>query len=189
MRAVAGRGTGETAVSRNVPTEPSFDLKQDGCEALLVGDVSPGKEHAVEMKLDCAGRGLWFRCEGALLWDPYGSLVRSVLMAVHRWVSLQNIYVVAEENPPDSADSVTAGTHPVRMGEGISLDSLTTMNYLLHHVYGVDPEQWLGNRSDSKAAVSKAVLLLREHPLMPESVCVQGFLVGESGSRLLPVHG
>ena len=169
--------------------ETSFNLNPDGYEALIIGGIWPEKEHAVELGLGCPKIGLWFRCEGALLWDPYGSLMRSVLMIVHRYHSLRDIYVVAEVCPPGSKEGASAGNRPVVMGAGVPSASLKTLNYLLRHVHGVDPELWLGACSDPKSAVLNSVRLLREHPLMPESMRVQGFLIEETGTRLLPLGG
>ena len=188
VRAMGERSISETTGNEDDLKEASLNSRLDGSEALIIGGVGPGKEHSVELGLGCPGMGLWFRCEGALLWDSYGSLMRSVLMAVHRYSSLRDIYVVAEAYPPGSEEGATARNHPVRMGAGISADTMRTMNYLLRDVYGVDPEQWLGSRSDPASAVLNSVRLLREHPLMPESICVQGFLIEETGTRLLPLH-
>ena len=165
--------------------ESSFNSNQDGYEALIIGGVWPHKEHAVELGLGCPGIGLWFRCEGALLWDQCGSLMRSVLMTIHRCPSLQNIYVVAEACRPGAQETTPEGKSPVRMDAGVSPDIMRTLNYLLRDVHGVNPEVWLGAYSDPASTVLHSVRLLRKHPLMPKSIRVQGFLIEEPGTRLL----
>ncbi len=168
--------------------EASLNSNLDGCEALIIGGVWPDKEQAVELGLGCPGTGLWFRCEGALLWDPYGSLMRSVLMIVHRCPSLRDIYVVAEAGPSGSKEGAPAGSSSIVLGAGVPTDIMRTLNYLLRHVHGVDPELWLGVCSVPESAVLNSVRLLREHPLLPESIRVQGFLIEEMGTRVLPLH-
>ncbi len=179
-----------SAFSTNRPAQIGDDRKEissnsylDRCAALIIGGVGPEKEQGIERGLGCPGSGLWFRCEGALLWDAYGSLMRSVLMMVHRCSSLRDVYVVAEDNPARLQESSS-----VEMGAGIPADVMRAMDYLLRHVHGVDPAVWLGARPDPEAAVRNSVRLLQGHPLMPESIRVQGFLVRETGTRLLPLQ-
>ena len=71
------------------------------------------------------------------------------------------------------------------MGEGVPADVMRAMDYLLRHVHGVDPAVWLRAHVDPESAGRNSVRLLQGHPLMPKSIRVQGFLVGETGMRLL----
>ncbi|MHB1956043.1 MAG: hypothetical protein ACYCOU_20110 [Sulfobacillus sp.] len=175
--------TNRTAGIRDDHTGISPNPNRDGYAALIIGGVGPEKEQGIELGLGCLGVGLWFRCEGALLWDAYGSLMRSVLMMVHRCSALRDVYVVAEDDPA----RLQAST-PVAMGAGVPVDVMRAMDYLLRHVHGVDPAVWLGARPDPESAVRNSVRLLQGHPLMPKSIRVQGFLVGETGTRLLPLQ-
>lgn len=167
----------------NADQKTSVHTSPNDYQALFIGEVAPNKKSAVEQGLGCPGIGLWFHCEGALLWDPYGSLMRSVLMTVHRHPSVRTIYVVAES----SKEGASAKHRPVVLGTGVSEDIMSTLHYLLRYVQGVDPWVWLQSGSDPAVAVVHSVRLLREHPLMPKSISVQGFLVEETDTRLWPM--
>ena len=153
--------------------------------SLIVGAVDFPYEPAVEHVLGCTGHGLWFRCEGAWIWDPYGSLVRSVLMTVHRIKSIRDIYVVTHSDVAQNASSFSRRT---MLGTGFSPHVVRTVRYLLQYVYAVDPTRWMDSASKPEEAVVRTVRLFREHPLMPQTVNVRGFLLNGKDSRLFSVE-
>lgn len=177
--------TGQKGMSEN----PLGHANAGHYEALIVGGVWPNQESLVERSLGCFGACLWFRCEGALVWDAYGSLVRSILMMVRRCPSLHTIYVVAQGPSATAGDSTSPSLLRTDLNIGVSEDSLNTITYLLEEVLGVDPLQWWGQLSDPASAVRNTVRILEEHPLMRPSVAVQGFLFEEMGTRLKRLDG
>ena len=154
--------------------------------ALMVGAIDFPYEPVVEQALGCTNHGLWFRCEGAWIWDPYGSLVRSVLMTAHRSQSIRNLYVVAHRDMAHNTPSFSPRT---RLGSGFSPDVVHTVHYLLEYVYAVDPAQWMDSSNNNpEEVVARTVRLFRTHPLIPHGLRVQGLLLDVKDSRLLPVE-
>ncbi len=153
---------------------------------LIVGAIDFAYEPVVEQALGCTDHGLWYRCEGAWIWDPYGSLVRSVLMTAHRSQSVRDIYVVAHRDMVHHPSSVCSRT---RLGPGFSSDVVRTVHYLLEYVYAVDPAQWMDSSNNNpEEAVARTVRLFRTHPLIPHGIRVQGLLLDVEDSRLLRVE-
>lgn len=152
--------------------------------SLIVGAIDFPYEPVVEQVLGCTGHGLWFRCEGGWIWDPYGSLVRSVLMTVHRIKSIRDIYVITHS---DVAHNTSLLSRRVMLDTGVSSHVVRTVQYLLQYVYAVDPTRWMTSDNNPEAAVGCTVRLLREHPLIPETVNVHGLLLSVTESRLFGV--
>ncbi len=164
--------------------EGSLLTARSDLRALIVGAVDDPYQSVVEKLLGCRGHGLWVHCEGGWIWDPYGSLVRSVLMTVHRHRAVQNIFVVTQLCSKNS----TVPSPRSSLGTENPPSVVRTVQYLLQHVYHVDPAQWFDSSIDQETAVAHSVQLLRGHPLMPETTVVQGFLLNEDASQLTHVE-
>ncbi len=162
-------------------------LGEGSYQALIVGGVwQPDREAVVERSLGCQGACLWFRCEGAMLWDAYGSMVRSLLIALRRYPSVHSIYVVAQSSAILASEAES--TLAAELQAEVSEDNLHTITYLLRHMFGVEPQKWWGQIADPQMAVRAAVRLLEEHPLMLSSVIIKGFLLEETGTPLRPLN-
>jgi len=106
-------------------------------------------------------------CEGAWIWDPYGSFVRTVLFLAQKQHIPPEIWVMAA----GASDQTfrLAAPHEKR-------DSLHVTSYMLQHVFHIHPNEWLTMHPAPGRCVLSTVQLLRSHPLLPAHVRVAGYV-------------
>ncbi|WP_227396868.1 carbonic anhydrase [Jeotgalibacillus aurantiacus] len=113
---------------------------------------------------------LVFNSYGALISQPYGCLMRNVILALYN-EGVQDIYIVAEKGQHQDLDDLLE-----KMKEaGITDHTLNTLNYLdavQHNVL-----DWLAGPSDVHDAMRKNKELIMKHPLIPKTVTVRTFII------------
>lgn len=154
--------------------------------SLIVGGVRSDHEKTVEEKLGCLNQALWLRCENGLVWDPYGSLMRTLLMILVRFSTIQTIYVVAAS--PDRQDEPAQNTQLINLASKVSGDTVSTIHFLLQYYYGIHPEDWLqSDGSTTSHDIATTLRVIRDHPLLPGAIPVKGFLFEAARLVLHPV--
>lgn len=117
---------------------------------------------------------------GAIISHPFGSVMRSLLIAVYQ-LGVGEIAVVGhhdcgmqELNPKDMiAKMIERGISPERIE--------------LVKNYCVDLESWLQGFKNAEESVKGTIQIIRNHPLIPNDIAVYGFLMDPSTGRLDPV--
>lgn len=114
---------------------------------------------------------------GALVSHPFGSIMRSILIAVYE-LKAQEVMVIAHY------DCGMAGlkAEPVietMKGRGISAETLNTLVYS-----GIDIKQWLHGFDDVTESVKHSVSVIKNHPLMPKGVPVHGLVINPKTGKL-----
>jgi carbonic anhydrase len=94
---------------------------------------------------------------GAIVSHPFGSVMRSVLVAVYELLAIE-VAVVARGVPP------------------------ATIRTLEHA--GVDLQRWLTGFDSPEDGVRRSVATIREHPLLPADVVVHGLIIDPETGRL-----
>ncbi len=118
---------------------------------------------------------------GGVISHPFGSVVRSLLVAVYD-LGVTEIMIVGHSDC--GAQSMDSKSMIQKMKErGISEDSLKLIDFC-----GVDFDTWLSGFSDLEMSVREGVDLLRKHPLIPDDVTVKGFLIHSRTGKLTPVE-
>ncbi|WP_404407882.1 hypothetical protein [Jeotgalibacillus malaysiensis] len=113
---------------------------------------------------------LVFNSYGALISQPYGCLMRNVILAIYQ-EEIHDIYIVAEKAQQYDRDHLLE-----KMKEaGVTDHILKTLNYLDAVQY--DVVNWLAGPSDVYEAMRKNKELIMKHPLIPGTVNVRAFLV------------
>lgn len=120
---------------------------------------------------------------------PFGDLMRDILFSVYQ-ENVKEIFVVGlnkEHTAPSAADAVT------KILENKELQKkLQTLNYLFkncmpefteNHI-----EQWLRDESTATDRVRKSVDTIRQHPLMPSDIRIQGFLLDSLTENLREIR-
>ncbi len=156
--------------------------------SLIVGGLWPEHEKIVEEQLECLNQTLWIRCESGLLWDPYGSLMRTLLMSLLRFPTIKTVYVVAETAGPNSTSSSGHNSPERNLAPLVPPKTLNTIRFLLQY-YGINPDDWL--RADDSSAplyVAQSLRVIRRHPLLPQRVTVKGFFLKEPEGILNPIE-
>ncbi|MGG3466446.1 carbonic anhydrase [Neobacillus pocheonensis] len=120
---------------------------------------------------------------GAILSHPFGSVMRSILIAVYQ-LKAQEVLVVAHH------DCGMSGLTPEPVIEsmkerGISEETIDTLTYS-----GIDIKQWLHGFDNVTESVENSVGIIKNHPLMPKGVPVHGLVIDPKTGKLdLIVNG
>ena len=114
---------------------------------------------------------------GALLSHPFGSVMRSILVALYQ-LKAQEVLVIAHH------DCGMLGMKPEPVIEsmkarGVSEETLKTLTYS-----GIDVEQWLHGFDSVTDSVKHSVDMIRNHPLMPQDVPVHGLVIDPKTGKL-----
>lgn len=120
---------------------------------------------------------------GALVSHPFGSVMRSILVAVYE-LQAEEVFVVGHHDCGMSA--LKSDNMIKRMKErGISEETLKTLSYS-----GIDFEQWLHGFDNVFDSVAHSVSVIKNHPLMPAGVPVHGLVIDPTTGKLdLVVNG
>ena len=120
---------------------------------------------------------------GALVTHPWGSVMRSLLVAVFE-LRCKEIMVVAHY---DCGMRGLSSKHVLEKAEasGISATSIETLRNA-----GIDLDGWFTGFDDVGQSVRHSVDMIRNHPLMPKSVPVHGLVIHPTTGKLdLMVNG
>ena len=120
---------------------------------------------------------------GALVTHPWGSVMRSLLVAVFE-LRCKEIMVVAHY---DCGMRGLSSKHVLEKAEasGISATSIETLRNA-----AIDLDGWLTGFDDVGQSVRHSVDMIRNHPLMPKSVPVHGLVIHPTTGKLdLVVNG
>jgi carbonic anhydrase len=120
---------------------------------------------------------------GALVSHPFGSIMRSILIAVYE-LQAQEVLVIAHHDCGMSglkADPVIENMK----SRGISDETINTLSYS-----GININKWLHGFDNVKESVEHSVGVIRNHPLMPVGVPVHGLIIDpHTGALDLVVDG
>ncbi|AGN37627.1 carbonic anhydrase [Bacillus paralicheniformis] len=120
---------------------------------------------------------------GALVAHPFGSIMRSILVAVYE-LNADEVCVIGHHDCGMSKLSCDSFLDKV-VKRGIPKERIETLEYS-----GVDFEQWLKSFDSVEDSVRDSVSVIRNHPLMPEEVPVHGLVINPETGRLdLIVNG
>lgn len=119
---------------------------------------------------------------GAEVSHPFGSVMRSLLIAVCE-LGVEDIMIVAHTNCGAQHMSGQGMVEDMRR-LGVSDERIA----LARHC-GIDFDHWLAGFGDTEEAVRKSVETVRNHPVMPRSVRVSGFIMDSDTGELTPVEG
>lgn len=120
---------------------------------------------------------------GAVITDPFDSVVRSLLVAVIE-LGAEEVFIVAHHGCGMAAIQPEK-TLEKMVNRGVSADAVLTLQGA-----GVDLHQWLEGFESVEESVKKSVQMLRQHPLFPPDVPVHGLVIDpETGKLDLVVDG
>ncbi len=105
-----------------------------------------------------------FFCEGVWVWDPYDSLVRTLLFEIYHDSSYEEIWIIG----CDEKKRTFLSHNPFE-------SSSNAVSYIFRHVKNVEMDYWSGHQQDIRMNVCKTANLLEAHPWLPKNVNVKGF--------------
>lgn len=114
---------------------------------------------------------------GAVVSHPFGSIMRSILVAVYE-LDAQEVLIIGHH------DCGMTGLNTKRIIEkakarGISDDIFKTLEHS-----GIDLKRWLVGFDHVKDGVMQSVKLVRNHPMLPKDVPVHGLLISPETGKL-----
>lgn len=117
---------------------------------------------------------------GGVLSDPFGSEVRSLLVAVYE-LGVEEILVIGHT---DCGARCISGPAMTRLMEarGISAGTIDRLRGR-----GVDFDRWLSGFATAEQEVARTVELLRQHPLLPADLKIAGYVMDSVTGALQPV--
>ncbi len=114
---------------------------------------------------------------GALISNPFGSVMRSLIVAIYD-LGVDEIMVINHYdcgmqslNPKLIIDKMIA--------RGVDPRKLEFINYL-----GIDINHWMKGFEDPCASVKETVKIIKTHPLIPKDILVSGFLMDPVTGKL-----
>ena len=114
---------------------------------------------------------------GAIVSHPFGSIMRSILVAVYE-LNATEICVIGHHDCGMTGLSCARIVEKVRQ-RGISDDTLRTLQHS-----GIDLTQWLTGFTSVEVGVTQSVGIIRHHPLLPHDVAVHGAIMHPTTGKL-----
>ena len=114
---------------------------------------------------------------GALIMHPFGSIMRSLLVAVYQ-LQAEEVAIIGHYDCGMSGMKSDIMIEAMKK-RGVTDDMLGTLNYS-----GINVEEWLHGFDNVKDSVSHSVEIVKNHPLMPKDVPVHGLVIDPSTGRL-----
>ena len=114
---------------------------------------------------------------GAIVANPFGSIMRSILVAVME-LGADEVCVVGHYDCGMSSLNPDSFLEKA-MKRGISKDKIDTLNYS-----GIHLEEWLKGFDNVEESVKHSVSVIRNHPLLPNDVPVHGLIIDPSTGKL-----
>ncbi|RLQ93088.1 beta-class carbonic anhydrase [Falsibacillus albus] len=120
---------------------------------------------------------------GATVSHPFGSIMRSILVAVYE-LQADEVFVVGHYDCGMAAIKSDA-TLQKMLDRGIPQETIDTLTYS-----GIDPKEFLKGFDSPEDNVLNSVNMIRNHPLMDPKIPVHGLIINpESGKLDLLVDG
>lgn len=120
---------------------------------------------------------------GAIVSHPFGSIMRSILLAVYE-LQADEVFVIGHHDCGVSGLRAETVIESMKK-RGISEDTLNTLTNS-----GIKFEKWLRGFDCVTKSVEHSVGIIRKHPLMPADVPVHGLVIDPSTGKLdLVVEG
>lgn len=117
------------------------------------------------------------KCAGAIVSHPFGSIMRSILVAVYE-LGATEVFVIGHYDCGMTGLSSGEVLDKVKQ-RGIRPEVLQTITHS-----GIDLERWLTGFGQAQEGVVKSVSLIKNHPLLPKEILVHGLIMDPTTGRL-----
>lgn len=118
---------------------------------------------------------------GGVITHPYGSVVRSLLVAILE-LGVEEVMVIGHT---DCGVQALDSDEMIRMmiERGVDEREVNILKFS-----GVDFKTWLGGFNSVEESVANTVEMLQSHPLIPKDVSIRGFVMDSVTGKLMPVE-
>lgn len=117
---------------------------------------------------------------GGTITNPFDSTVRSLLVAIYE-LGVNEIMIIGHTGCGVQGMNAAEMLEEMR-NRGIYEEHINLMKHC-----GIDLDNWLHGFDDTATAVSETVDLIRNHPLIPESVAVAGYIMNSETGLLTKI--
>lgn len=117
---------------------------------------------------------------GGVISHPFGSAVRSLLIAVYE-LGVKEIMIIGH------TDCGAQQLNSERMIRNMKARGITDENLQMLKYCGLNVDTWLNGFNDVESAVCKTVDLVKTHPLIPSDISVYGFIINSVTGELAQV--
>jgi carbonic anhydrase len=114
---------------------------------------------------------------GALVSHPFGSIMRSILIAVYE-LKAEEVLVIAHHDCGMSGLKAEPVIESMK-SRGVKDETIDTLTYS-----GINIKKWLHGFDNVTESVEHSVGVIRNHPLMPEGVPVHGLVIDPKTGKL-----
>ncbi|WP_084783669.1 carbonic anhydrase [Paenibacillus sp. FJAT-26967] len=114
---------------------------------------------------------------GAVVSHPFGSIMRSILLAIYE-LKVQEVYVIGHHEC-GMANLKSAPILESALQHGIPADHIETLTYA-----GIDLDSWLTGFKNIEDSIANSVHMIRSHPLFPDSIPIHGLVIHPSTGQL-----
>ncbi|OAS13944.1 beta-class carbonic anhydrase [Paenibacillus oryzisoli] len=114
---------------------------------------------------------------GAIISHPFGSLMRSIIVAVYQ-LEADEVFVIGHYDcgmTGLNSETVIANAK----SRGISDDVIETLGHA-----GIDLKRWLTGFEHVREGIEKSVNIIRNHPLLPKNLPVHGMIIDPETGRI-----
>lgn len=123
------------------------------------------------------GDAKFIKNAGAVVSHPFGSIMRSIIVAVYE-LGADEVMVIGHYGCGMS--SINPDETMKKMEEnGISRDVMSTLDHA-----GVDLKAWLHRIDSLPDSVRESVNMIKDHPLLPKSLTVHGLMIDPDTGKL-----
>ncbi|MGG7620550.1 hypothetical protein [Bacillus coreaensis] len=121
---------------------------------------------------------LIFNSLGEVISQPYGCLVRDIILAIN-FENVVEIYVIGDENK----SSISEEELIIRLEKsGVTKQAIETLDYI--NFVGDSTINWLKGPQVTRDKIKRNVDLIKKHPLIPKSLPVKGFIVNTEKNEI-----
>jgi len=118
---------------------------------------------------------------GAVITHPFGSVMRSLLIAVYE-LEVEDIMVIGHH------DCGMQGMKASKLIEKMNSRGIKKENIDFIKSCGIDINKWLTGFDSAKDSVTDTVSIIKRHPLMPADVRVHGMVIDPVTGMLEPLN-
>lgn len=150
-------------------------------------DLQPLLQQVIKIKPE---NMLTLQTYGPEIYQPYGDLMRDIVLAVHR-ENIEDIFVVGTQGEQRNAVDTRELLNKICEQEGIQ-EKLKTITFLFENCMpefqGTTLSEWLAGSDTVVEGIQKSVKFLRDHPLMPSNLRVYGLVIDKERAELSEIR-
>lgn len=114
---------------------------------------------------------------GAIVSHPFGSVMRSILVAIYE-LNASEVYVIGHHDCGMASVSVENMVEKMKM-RNVSPETMTIIENS-----GINLKRWLRGFKDVTESVTNSVGIIRNHPLVPQDIKIHGLVISPNTGKL-----